>query len=141
MFLNGHSVDTSAERFKRLAKRAFQRRGVWKASLLSRMVQCLPYFSKGFLPLQSLFHVVDLIMSYLSDGLYQPKHIEAALMEAFGTTKSMLDSSSATTTGTRVGLPVATVDQIPSCQVFTNYNGVGQQADAQGTCKSYLRGG
>lgn len=63
-------------------------------------------------------------MSYFNDGLYPSKNIERALEQAFGATRSMFDISTATATGTLVGLPVATTDKRPRCMLFTNYNGI-----------------
>ena len=68
-----------------------------------------------------------MIISYLNDGLYPTKNIEAALRDAFGMNTSILDISHASSNGTLVGLPVATTDDRPSCRVFTNYNGSGKK--------------
>jgi len=71
-------------------------------------------------------------VSYFADGLYPSENIETTLKQAFGIAKSILDVSHATRTGTRVGLPVATVDDKPSCKIFTNYNGVGERKEENG---------
>lgn len=102
----GFSVDHSTGVFEKLAKVAFKRRKVSKIPLVPRLVEYL--------------------ISYFADGLYPPENIEAALKHVFGTEKGILDYSHATSTGTRVGLPVATVDDQPSSRIFTNYNGVGE---------------
>jgi hypothetical protein len=115
MFINGWSIDHSTESFEKLAKLAFQRRKV---------------FNLPFLP-----RILELLISYFADGLYPPENIEAALKQVFGTDRSILDYSHATATGTRVGLPVATVNEKPSCRIFTNYNGVGERAKEQGMFK------
>jgi hypothetical protein len=112
MFINGWSIDDCTDKFEKLAKLAFQRRKVLNLPFLPR-------------PL-------ELLISYFADGLYPPENIEAALKQVFGTNRSILDYSHATTTGTRVGLPVATVDEKPSCRIFTNYNGVGERVKEQG---------
>ncbi len=112
MFINGWSIDDCTETFEKLAKLAFQRRKV---------------FNFPFLP-----RALELLVSYFADGIYPPENIEAALKQVFGTDRSILDYSDATATGTRVGLPVATVDERPSCRIFTNYNGVGERAKEQG---------
>ncbi|KAI9767708.1 MAG: hypothetical protein M1839_004369 [Geoglossum umbratile] len=104
MFMNGWSIDESTETFEKLAKLAFKRRRVLDIPLLSR--------------------VQEFVVSYLFDGIYPAKNIEAALKEVFGVDKSILDCSHATSIGTRVGVPVATIRE-PSCCIFTNYNGVG----------------
>jgi hypothetical protein len=112
MFINGWSIDQSTDTFEKFAKLAFQRRKVLN----------LPFVPR----------IVDLLISYLADGIYPPKNIEAALKQIFGADRSILDYSHATTTGTRVGLPVATADEKPSSRIFTNYNGVGERIKEQG---------
>jgi hypothetical protein len=113
MFHNGWSIDDSAETFDKLATLAFQRRKVWDLPFLSR--------------------IQELLISYFTDGLYPAKNIEAVLKEVFGAERSILDHSYATSTGTRIGLPVATVQEKPSCLIFTNYNGTGTRDQNDGT--------
>ena len=112
MFLNGWSIDDSTEAFEKLAKRAFKR----------RRVLGIPFFSR----------IQEVLLSYFADGLYPAKNIEAALKEVFGVERSILDSSYATSTGTKIGLPVATIQEKPSCRIFTNYNGIGVRDQDQG---------
>lgn len=102
--MNGWSIDESTETFEKLAKLAFKRRKFLDIPLLSR--------------------VQEFVVSYLFDGIYPAKNIESALKEVFGIDNSILDCSHATSIGTRVGVPVATICE-PSCCIFTNYNGVG----------------
>ncbi|KKY22693.1 putative patatin-like phospholipase [Phaeomoniella chlamydospora] len=118
MFINGWSVDHSTEMFENLAKLAFQRRKVLDIPFLSRLQ--------------------ELLMSYFADGLYSAQNIEAALRDVFGVERSILDCSYATSTGTRIGVPVATVQDRPSCRVFTNYNGNGVRHEDQGLIQSSL---
>ena len=86
----------------------------------------------GFYPVPFLRNILELLVSLFADGLYPPENIEAALKRAFGASRSILDFSHATLTGTRVGLPVATTNESPSCRIFTNYNGVGERSESQG---------
>ncbi|KAH8650337.1 acyl transferase/acyl hydrolase/lysophospholipase [Tricladium varicosporioides] len=111
MFINGWSIEESTETFEKLAKLAFKPRKVLNIPFLSR--------------------VHGLLKTFLADGLYPTENIEAALKEVFGIDRSILDSSHATTIGTRVGLPVATIREPSSC-IFTNYNGVGSREQDQG---------
>ena len=111
MFVNGWSIDDSTETFEKLAKLAFKPRKV---------------FNIPFLP-----NLLEALISYFADGLYPPENIEAALKQAFGG-RSILDYSHATSTGTRIGIPVATVDGKPSRRIFTNYNGVGEREKDRG---------
>jgi hypothetical protein len=113
MFVNGWGIEESTDTFERLAKVAFTPRTVSK----------IPIFR----------NFIELLISYFADGLYAPKNIESALKQVFGDDRSILDVSHATTTGTRVGLPVATVGGTPSRRIFTNYNGVGDRVEGQGT--------
>ena len=118
MFLNGWSVDHSTETFERLAKQAFKRRKVLD----------LPFFSR----------LQELLTSFFADGLYSAHNIETALQEIFGIDRSILDCSYATSTGTRIGVPVATVQNRPSCKIFTNYNGDGDRSGHEGELMGYL---
>lgn len=108
IFVNGWGIDESTDIFERLAKVAFTPRKVSK----------IPIFR----------NLIELIISYFANGLYAPENIEAALKQVFGINRSILDISYATTTGTRIGLPVATISSTPSRRIFTNYNGVGERA-------------
>lgn len=137
-FLKGCSIEEAAQRFERLAKLTFQPWKVLdippisrfcKTPLVSRLLK-IPIFSR-FLE-SSLSRAERLFVSYFADGLYPAQNIEVALKEAFGTNRSILDHSHATSLGTRIGLPVATVQEQPSCRVFTNYNGVGARGREQG---------
>lgn len=112
MYKNGWSIDDCTQAFERLSKVAFQRRKIFD----------LPY----------LPYILELLVAYFTDGLYPAENIEAALKEVFGANRSILDYSLATTTGTLIGLPVATVDKTPSCRIFTNYNGAGVRIKQQG---------
>lgn len=107
MFHKGWSIEQSLDAFERLATHTFRRRKGLGIPFLSRLQ--------------------ELLGSYFNDSLYGAGNIEAALKEVFGTEGSILDYSYATSTGTRIGLPVATVHERPSCRIFTNYNGVGTQ--------------
>jgi hypothetical protein len=97
-------------------------------------------FQQSALRVPVLSRGVRLVKSYLADGLYSAENLEAVLKEVIGTDKGILDCSYATETGTKVGLPVATVSKHPLYRIFTNYNGVGKRSQDAGTC-SCLRGG
>lgn len=111
MFINGWSIEESTKTFEKLAKLAFKPRKVLNIPFLSR--------------------VHGLLKAFLADGLYPAENIEAAFKEVFGIDRSILDSSHATSIGTRIGLPVATIREPSSC-IFTNYNGVGSREQDQG---------
>ena len=98
--------------FPEMAERVFQRRNAFN----------IPFFSRAF----------ELAMSYFADGLYSARNIESVLKEVCGIDKSILDCSYATSTGTMLGFPVATVSNHPSYRIFTNYNGVGTRDEEQG---------
>lgn len=98
--------------FEELAQHAFVPRKVFKIPFLSGIQKAL--------------------LSYLCDSLYPAENIETPLKAVFGTEKSIIDCSHASLTGTKVGIPVATADERPSCKIFTNYNGAQDQASATG---------
>ena len=97
--------------FSEMASRVFKKRMSSSIPLLSRLA--------------------DFVVSYFTDGMYSASNVDAALRDWI-TNRSILDCSHATTTGTRVGLPVATVSDHPSCRLFTNYNGAGERDCEQG---------
>jgi len=131
IFLNGHSIDRSIERFETLAGLVFRKRSF--LGFLRRIPKLLiPHLADGFYPVPLILNILELLVSHFADGLYPAENIEKALKQAFGTSRSLLDLSHATRTGTRVGLPVATTDESPSCRIFTNYNGVGERSEDQG---------
>lgn len=75
--------------------------------------------------------IVEIMLSYFTDGLYPARNVDTVLKD-WVTNKSILDCSYATSTGTKIGLPVATVSNHPSYRFFTNYNGVGKRDGDQG---------
>jgi len=75
----------------------------------------------------SLFKLANIVLSYLADGLYTAKNIEAGLKQVFGTDKGILDHSYAAENGIKIGIPVATTGRRPESRIFTNYNGVGSK--------------
>lgn len=82
-------------------------------------------------PIPLLSRAADVLVSYFTDGLYSASNVDAALQD-WVASRCILDCSHATSTGTKVGLPVATVSDHPSCRFFTNYNGVGERDGEQG---------
>jgi hypothetical protein len=78
MSINRWSIDESTQTFERLAKSAFKQRKVLNIPILS--------------------YIHELLASYLDDGLYLAKNLEAALEKVFGTDKSFLNYSHATST-------------------------------------------
>src|SRR5688572_29902535 len=102
------------ERFEKLAKKAFQQRGLLNIQFLPRFLKLLmSHLTENLHPLGFLLHLLKLSISYFEDGLYASEPIETALKETFGSSRGILDYSHATTTGTRIGLPVATVGEKP----------------------------
>jgi hypothetical protein len=111
-YIKGRPLEESIQMFPEIAERVFKRRKAFN----------IPFISRAF----------ELIVSYFTDGLYSAQNIESVLKEVFGIDKSILDCSYATSTGTKIGLPVATVSSHPSYRIFTNYNGVGIRDEDQG---------
>jgi hypothetical protein len=104
-------VEQCIERYERLVTKAFVPRPSLKIPLLSP--------------------ILDFCISFIADGRYPVANLEAALQEAFGNDRSIIDCSNATATGTRFGLPVTTIRDTSTC-VFTNYNGVGTRPQGCG---------
>ena len=104
-YINGRSLTDAIKLFPGMMEQTFKR----------RVPINIPFVSRA----------LELAASYLSDGLYSTENLEAVVKNALGTNRHILETSYATSTGTRVGLPVATVSRHPSYRVFTNYNGVG----------------
>ncbi|EXK83413.1 hypothetical protein FOQG_12275 [Fusarium oxysporum f. sp. raphani 54005] len=123
LFINGSSVEESSEKFEALAKNIFQRRVVPNVPFMPKiLMNLMPLVADGLHPLPSLLYLADMVISYFTDGLYPSSNIESALKRVFGAKRSILDISSATVTGTFIGLPVATANDKPTCRIFTNYN-------------------
>jgi len=104
--VNGWSVETCIERYEHLAKVAFQPRPSPNIPVLSQ--------------------IIEFLISFIADGRYSAENLEKALQETFGSYRSILDCSKATATGTRIGVPVTTIDDASTC-IFTNYNGIGSR--------------
>jgi hypothetical protein len=100
--------------FSEMAGRVFKKRMSSSTPLLSRMA--------------------NVIVSCFTDGMYSASNHDAALRD-WVNDRCILDCSHATSTGTKVGLPVATVSDHPSCRLFTNYNGAGERDCEQGECR------
>ncbi|KAF2844459.1 FabD/lysophospholipase-like protein, partial [Plenodomus tracheiphilus IPT5] len=115
-YLKGRPLSESIERFPEMMERSFTRRKSLNIPFLSRACQ--------------------LLISYCTDGMYSAGKIESVLQEALGADSNILDCSYATSTGTKVGLPVATVSRHPAYRILTNYNGVGTRDDEQGTARA-----
>ena len=110
-FMFGRPVEESIAMFSSMAGRIFERRMSRRFPLVSR--------------------IGELALSYLTDGLYPSKNVDSGLKE-WASSKKMLDCSFATSTGTKVGFPVATVSEHPSHKFFTNYNGIGKRGADEG---------
>jgi hypothetical protein len=112
-FIGGRPLEQSIEMFPGIMKRAFQQRFTKRIPFVTQLLQ---FFA-----------------SFCTDGQYSANSIEAVLKEILGM-ESILDCSYATMTGTKVGLPAATVSRHPLYRIFTNYNGVGKKDADRGVC-------
>ena len=111
-YINGRTLTESIQKFPDMMERTFKRRTSLR----------IPFLSRAF----------ELTASCIADGLYQARNIESVLKETFGADRTILACSHATTTGTKIGFPVATVSKHPSYRIFTNYNGIGRRAEELG---------
>ncbi|KAF1357985.1 FabD/lysophospholipase-like protein [Lizonia empirigonia] len=112
-FILGRPLQESMTTFSEMASRVFKKR------------------ASSSIPIPLLSRVADFVVSYLTDGIYSASNVDAALRDWIKS-RSILDCSHATSTGTKIGLPVATVSDHPSCRLFTNYNGAGERDCEQG---------
>jgi hypothetical protein len=125
--------------FEKFAKFAFERQVVLNIPILSRIFAIFVKLAFGqqiVLNIPIISYLFILLVFYLADGLYPAENIKAALKEVFGT-KSILDYLYTTSTGTRIGLPVATIGKL-SCCIFTNYNSIGTRDQDQGKLPRHL---
>jgi hypothetical protein len=95
----GLSVEDCMDLFERLAKRAFE----------------LHYIS----------YIRAILVSLFTNGIYPARNIERALRDVFGSNETILDCSSATAMGTKIGVVASTMKPEPF--LFTNYNGLGDR--------------
>ncbi|OBT48514.1 hypothetical protein VE00_01410 [Pseudogymnoascus sp. WSF 3629] len=95
----GLSVEDCMDLFERLAKRAFE-------------LHYISYFRA-------------ILVSLFTDGIYPARNIERALRDVFGSNETILDCSSATAMGTKIGVVASTMKPEPF--LFTNYNGLGDR--------------
>ncbi len=102
---NGWSVEDCIDHFEYLAKQAFE----------------LHHFSY----FRWLSRLRAILISLITDGIYPAHNLEVVLQEVFGSNKSILDCSSATSMGIKIGITVSTMKPAPF--IFTNYNGLGDR--------------
>ena len=74
-----------------------------------------------------LVSYLAVLVSLFTDGIYPTRNLDAALQEVFGSDKHILDYSSATAMGTKIGVVASTMKPEPF--LFTNYNGLGDRED------------
>jgi len=79
-----------------------------------------------------LLSYLAILISLFTDGIYPAQNLDAALQEVFGD-KTILDCSSATTMGIKIGIVASTMKPQPF--LFTNYNGLGDRGDKK--CEKY----
>lgn len=74
---------------------------------------------------------LDVLLSFLSDCIYPAKHIDSALIEAFGQNTRLVDCSFATRNNIHVAIPVTTTRESALC-LFTSYNGITNRREGDG---------
>lgn len=67
------------------------------------------------------------IISIFTDSIYPTRNLDTALKDVYGNHKSILDYSSATSMGIKIGVIACTMKPEPF--LFTNYNGQGDRED------------
>lgn len=93
--INGWSIENCITSFETLSRFAFT----------PRTLSQLPMAG-----IAGLSRAWQLGLSLLYDGKYEPKNLEGALKQVFGSTRSLIDWSAATEMGITVGVPMTTVD-------------------------------
>ncbi|KAK3935780.1 patatin-like phospholipase-like protein [Diplogelasinospora grovesii] len=89
-------------------------------------------FHSGLLGKLRLFPTAGKVFfALLNNALYRAQYLKQVLKDTYGNDTKMLDTSYATSIGAKIGLPVATVSK-PSTLLFTNFNGVGEEAVRHG---------
>lgn len=68
-----------------------------------------------------------ILISIFTDGIYPTRNLDTALQEVYGSDKTILDCSSATAMGIKIGIIASTMKPEPF--LFTNYNGLGDRED------------
>jgi len=111
IFLKGWKPSQCTQAFERLANVAFRK------SLFPR----IPIISK----LRAVISVL------LRDSIYKAINLERVLKDIYGNGTKMGDFSYATLTGTKVGLPVATISE-PHTVLVTNYHQTDENAVGKG---------
>lgn len=101
LLLNGWSIQDCEQNFIALAKQAFKPR-------------------QGIFGVPLLWPVLRFLISLLADSQYSENAIQGAVQEAFGSTKSLLDSSYAHKTGTKIGVTTTTIENSSPC-ILSNY--------------------
>jgi hypothetical protein len=67
------------------------------------------------------------LISLITDRIYSAHNLEADLQAVLGSDESILDYSSATAMGVKMGIIASTMKPAP--YIFTNYNGLGDRED------------
>ena len=81
---------------------------------------------------------IPLLISLFTDGIYPSRNLDTALQGVYGSYKTILDCSKATTMGIKIGVVACTMKPEPF--LFTNYNGVGDRVDMKHEKYSILLG-
>lgn len=123
LFINGWPIDKVLPTFETLAARSFGQaapsdRTTRLAAALRSMSSVLPQRARQLATQASA--LLSLLTWLRTGARYSSAPIEASLKQVFGEARSMLDVGPAAESGTRVVIPVATVDG--ECELLTNYS-------------------
>ena len=118
--LNGWAVDRCIEYFELSSRLAFN------ANHLFRVVAPLV----GDVPILS--PLLQFLSSLLVDSKYSAERLESIQKDAYGESRSIVDSNAASEMGIALGVTLTTTDDASTC-IATNYNRVDCRNDATGT--------
>jgi hypothetical protein len=117
--INGWSVGECIEYFETSSEQAFEKH---------RAIQVLESLF-GSLP--AVVPVADFALSLLVDGKYPAQRLEVVQQDAFGFSRSIVDSREASKMGILLGVTLTRTDDA-STFIATNYNGIGERCGHDG---------
>ncbi|KAM3448970.1 hypothetical protein NHJ6243_010036, partial [Beauveria neobassiana] len=110
--LNGWAVDRCIEYFELSSRLAFDSNQLFR--VVAPLVGDVPILSP----------LLQILSSLLVDSKYSAKRLESIQKDAYGVSRSIVDSNAASEMGISLGVTLTTTDDASTC-IATNYNGVG----------------
>ncbi len=118
--LNGWAEDRCVEYFELSSRLAFDTNHLFR--VVAPLVGDVPILSP----------LLQFLSSLLVDSKYSAERLESIQKDAYGESRSIVDSNAADEMGIALGVALTTTDDASTC-IAKNYNGVGCRTDATGT--------